>query len=244
MATAVSASPRRKSQRGLSGIKKINQRRDDEERQPARQRHPAERVGIPGQQRAHQRQHGEGRRERDLVDRAECAAVLRGHQLGGNRERRRYRKAAPQPGQQAKDDELFGVLREWDEQREEGGRRDADRHDRFAAAMIGDRRCGKAADADHRGRRNRQKPDFRLGHVQWRLGQQQQRAGHHQVVAVDKADQPKHHDDHQVVAAERDAVELAPQRAAGRTARPARKSCAHGGLRVHAETRRCQPRAL
>ena len=48
------------------------------------------------------------------------------------------------------------------------------------------------------------------------LRQHQERAGHDEVVAVDKADEREHRDQHQVVAAERNAVELAAQHMASR----------------------------
>ena len=43
------------------------------------------------------------------------------------------------------------------------------------------------------------------------LRQHQERAGHYEVVAVDEADEREHRDQHHVVAAERDAVDLAAQ---------------------------------
>ena len=47
------------------------------------------------------------------------------------------------------------------------------------------------------------------------LGQHQERAGHHQIVALDKANEGKHGDYQYVVAAERDAVELASENVTG-----------------------------
>jgi len=52
------------------------------------------------------------------------------------------------------------------------------------------------------------------------FSQNQQRAGHDEIVAIDKADEPEHRDNHQVVRAERDAVELAAENAAGQAYRP------------------------
>jgi hypothetical protein len=57
------------------------------------------------------------------------------------------------------------------------------------------------------------------------FGQDQQRAGHRQIVALDKADKPQDRDDQSVVGAERNAVELAAEHAAGHAARNLRKRC-------------------
>ena len=52
--------------------------------------------------------------------------------------------------------------------------------------------------------------------MQRRLGQHQERAGDHQIVALDKADEGEHGDDRYVVTAERNAVELASEHMSGR----------------------------
>jgi hypothetical protein len=57
--------------------------------------------------------------------------------------------------------------------------------------------------------------DVGLGQMQRRFGQHQERAGHDQIVALDKAYEGEHGDQQYVVAAERDAVELAPEQIAG-----------------------------
>ena len=53
--------------------------------------------------------------------------------------------------------------------------------------------------------------DVRPGQMQRRFGKNQQRAGQHQIVALDKADEGKDGDYQHVVTAERDTVELAAQ---------------------------------
>jgi hypothetical protein len=68
-----------------------------------------------------------------------------------------------------------------------------------------------AAEAQHEGRADGEPADVGVGQMQWRLGQHQERAGHHQIVALDKAYEGQYCDDQDVVAAERDAVELAPE---------------------------------
>jgi hypothetical protein len=77
--------------------------------------------------------------------------------------------------------------------------------------MVGNGREKEAAKAQHEGRADGQPADVGVGQVQRRLGQHQERAGHHQIVALDKADEGQHGDDQNVVAAERDAVELSPE---------------------------------
>ena len=57
--------------------------------------------------------------------------------------------------------------------------------------------------------------EARAGQLQRRFGQHQERAGHHQIVALDKADEGKDTDYQNVVAAERDAVELSPENVTG-----------------------------
>ena len=54
-----------------------------------------------------------------------------------------------------------------------------------------------------------------IGQLQRRFGQHQKRAGHHEIVALDKADEGKNADYQYVVAAERDAVELASEDVTG-----------------------------
>jgi hypothetical protein len=55
------------------------------------------------------------------------------------------------------------------------------------------------------------------------FGQHQQRAGHHQIVALDEADEGEHGNDQDLVSAERNAVELAAEHAAGGAARTLRE---------------------
>ena len=98
----------------------IHQHRHDEECEAARQRDQPEAVRVAGQQVADERQERERARQHDLVDRAIGAPMLRRHQLGGDRERRRDRKAETDAGQQADDDQLLGGLHQRDQQREEG----------------------------------------------------------------------------------------------------------------------------
>jgi hypothetical protein len=79
--------------------------------------------------------------------------------------------------------------------------------------MIGYRRGREPADAEHEGRADGEPTDFGVGQVERRFGQHQERAGHHQIVALDKADEGKDTDYQNVVAAERDAVELPSENA-------------------------------
>jgi hypothetical protein len=66
-------------------------------------------------------------------------------------------------------------------------------------------------------------PDVGVCQMQRRLGQHQQRAGHHQIVALDEADEGEDCDDRQVVSAERDTVELAAEHKAGTAGRRPRE---------------------
>jgi hypothetical protein len=81
--------------------------------------------------------------------------------------------------------------------------------------MIGYRRGGEAADAQHEGRADGEPTDVGVRQLQRRFGQHQERAGHHEIVALDKANEGKDADYRYVVAAERDAVELASEDMAG-----------------------------
>ena len=51
--------------------------------------------------------------------------------------------------------------------------------------------------------------------MQGALGQDDQRAGHHQIVALNEPHEGEYGNDQDVVAAERDAIELAPKHLAG-----------------------------
>jgi hypothetical protein len=89
----------------------------------------------------------------------------------------------------------------------------------------------EAAEAQHEGRADGEPTNVGVGQVQWRLGQHQQRTGHDQVVALDEADEGENGDDQDVVAAERDAVELAPENIAGGYCRSDRRAnFCHGDL--------------
>ena len=142
-----------------------------------------------------------------------CCAGISSAAIGNGAE---TAKPPPRPGQQPQGDQLFAGLHERDQQREKGDGAHADQHDGLAAEMIGDRRGDKTADADHQRRGDGKKTDVAGGQMQRLLCEHQQRAGHDQVVAVDKADKPEDADHHQVVGAERDAVELAAEHMAGR----------------------------
>ena len=189
--------------------------RHDEQGEPAGQRDQPEAVRVAGQHGADERQEREGARQADLVDRAVGAPVLRRHQFGGDRERRGDRKAEPDAGQQADDDQLLGGLHERDHQREEGHADDADLDDQLAADVVGDRRGDKAADDDEQRRGDGQPADLVRRDVQRAFGQDEQRAGQRQIIPVDKADEPEHQDHRHVEGAERNAVELAAQDGAG-----------------------------
>jgi hypothetical protein len=81
--------------------------------------------------------------------------------------------------------------------------------------MIGYRRGREAADAEHESRADGEPTDLGVGQLQRRFGQHQERARHHQIVALDKADESKDADDQYVVAAERDTVEFASENVTG-----------------------------
>jgi hypothetical protein len=70
------------------GKREIDQHRHDGNSQPARQCQQAKGVGVVGEQVGKERHHGEGDRQRHLVDRAVGAPMLRWHQFGSDRERR------------------------------------------------------------------------------------------------------------------------------------------------------------
>ena len=63
----------------------------------------------------------------------------RRHQLGGDRERCKDRKAAREARQQTHDDQLLSRLHQSEQQGEKGYPGDADQHDGLAAVMVGDR---------------------------------------------------------------------------------------------------------
>jgi hypothetical protein len=157
--------------------------------------------------------------------------MLRRHQFGSDRERRRNHAAGADAGQQAQDDQLLGRLHQGDQQCQKCRQEDADQHDALTAQMVGHGREKEAAEAQHEGRADSEPAYVGVGQVQRRLGQHQQRAGHHQIVALDEADEGEHGDDQDVVAAERDAVELAPEHKAGRSCRSNhRANFCHGDL--------------
>jgi hypothetical protein len=74
----------------------------------------------------------------------------------------------------------------------------------------------KPADDNHHRRGDGEKADLVWCQMQRLLRQHQQRAGHDEVVAVDEAHKREHRDQNHVVAAERDAVELASEHMASR----------------------------
>ena len=209
----------------------INQHRHDGYRQPARQCQKPKGVFVAGEQAADERHHGEGRGQRHLIDRAIGAPVLSRHQLGGDRKRRGHGATRADTGQETHDDQLVGALHQRDQQGEKRRGDHADQHDCLAAPMIGYRRRRKAAEAQHEGRADGEPSDVGVAQVQRRFGQHQQRAGHHQIVALDKADEGEHGDDQYVVRAERDAVEFVAEQKPGGICRSAdgAKIC-HGNL--------------
>ena len=143
----------------------INQRRHDEEGEPAGQCHQPEGVRVVGQQKADQGQQCERAGNRHLIDGAEGAPMPRRHQLGGDRERRKDRKAAREACQQTHDDQLLARLHQGEQQGGKGQPGHADQHDGFAAVMVGDRRGDEAADDDHHRRRDGEKADL----VGWQM---------------------------------------------------------------------------
>ena len=217
----------------------IDDRRHDQHRKPARQGQEPERIGIAGEQAADERQDGERGGQRHLVDGAVGAAVLRRHQFGGDREHRRPHAASAEAGQRPQDDQLFGILHQWDQKGEERRRNHADHQHGLAAQLVADRREAEAADGPRDGGAEEQPLDVGPGQMQRLLGQHYQRAGHKQIVALDKADEGEDEDDQDLVGAERNAVHLAPEHAAGgRTSRPHRRCNGHEPPRVR------QPAAL
>ena len=177
------------------GKHEIDQHRHDGNCQPARQCQKPKGIRIAGEQEGDERHHGEGDRQRHLIDCAVSAPVLRRHQFGGDRERRRDGAAGTEAGQEAQDDQLLGVLHQRDQQGEERGGDHPDQHHGLAAPVIGHRRGREAADAQHEGRADGEPADVGPGQMQRRFGQHQQRAGDHQIVALDKADEGEHGDD-------------------------------------------------
>ena len=191
------------------GKREINQHRHDGYHQPARQRQKAKGVRAAGKQEGYKRHQSKGGGQRHFIDRAIGAPVLRRHQFGGDRERRRNDAAGAEAGQQTQDDQLLGVLHQRDQQGEKRGGDHPDLHHHLAAPVIGYRRECEAADAEHQGRAGDEPADLGAGQMQRRLCQHQQGTGQRQIVALDKADESQHGDDQHVVSAERDAVELA-----------------------------------
>jgi len=169
--------------------------------------------------------------------------VLRRHQFGGDWERRGDRTACAKAGQQTDDDQLLGGLHQRDQQGEERRGDDADQHDRLAAPVIRYQRRRKPANAQHKRRADGEQPDVGPRQMQRFFGQHQERAGEHQIVALDEADEGKHGNDQNVVTAERDAVELVPENmSGGYNVWVHRMNFCHGDLPDH-RTRRNPRRA-
>jgi hypothetical protein len=97
--------------------------------------------------------------------------------------------------------------------------------------MIGYRRGREAADAEHERRADGEPTDVGVSELQRRFSQHQERAGHHEIVALDKANEGKDTDYQNVVAAEWDAVELASENVTGGQCRSDhRANFCHGEL--------------
>ena len=141
--------------------------------------------------------------------------MLGRHQFGGDRKRRRDRKAEKKAGDEAQDQQLFETVYQQDQQGAERAEDDTDLHYGQAADPVGHRRRGKAADDDQESRPGGECA-HRIGvHMQRRFGEHQQGAGQRQIIAFDKADKPEHQDDNDVIGAERHAVEFASEHEAG-----------------------------
>ena len=232
--TAIRAAAPQMPARALRQQEK-DDRRHDQERQPARQGQEPERIGITGQQAADEPQDGERGGQRHLVDGTVGAAVLRRHQFGADRVYRRPHTAGAETGQRPQDDQLLGILHQRDQEREERRRNHADQQHGLAAQLVADRREPEAADGPHDGGTEEQPLDVGAGQMQRRLGQHQQRAGHKQIVALDKADEGQDEDNQNLVGAERNAVHLAAEHPAGRRSRHL-----HRRLRGHGASPGCR----
>ena len=75
--------------------------------------------------------------------------MLRRHQFGGDRERRRDRGARAKARQQTHDDQLLGILHQRDQQGKKRGGDHPDQHHALAAEVIGYRRGREAAEDQH-----------------------------------------------------------------------------------------------
>jgi hypothetical protein len=118
VSTATAVWPRRKYQRALD--QKIDQRRHDEEGEPAGQCHQPEGIRITREHKADEREQRERARQRHLIDGGKGAPMPRRHQLGGDREWREDRKAAREAGQETHDDQLLARLDQRQHQGEKG----------------------------------------------------------------------------------------------------------------------------
>ncbi len=205
---------------GAFGDQEVDQQRCDEQRDAARQPDQTKAVRVIGEQEADERQQGEGAGEHDLVDRGVGAAVLRRHQLGGDGERRRDREAEPDAGDQAQHQQLREILCPQDQQCAQRGDDDADLHHGHPADAIRHGRGREAAEDDDEGGPDGEGADLVGIEVQRLPRQHEERAAECQVVALDEADEPEHHDQNDMIRAERDAIELASQQMAGGYSRP------------------------
>ena len=96
------------------GQHEIDQHRYDGHRQPARECQESKGIRVVGEQIGDKRNQGEGAGQRHLIDGAVGAPMLRRHQFGGDRKRRRDGTARAKARQQTHDDQLLGVLHQWD----------------------------------------------------------------------------------------------------------------------------------
>ena len=210
------AAPAQQPARALRD-QEIDQHRGDEQGDPARQSDQLKASWVIGQDEADEGQQRKCHGEHGFVNRGIGAPMLRRHQLGGDRKRRRDRKAEKEAGYQPQDEQLLETMREQDQKRAQGTENDPDLHHRHAADPIGHPRRRKAADDDEESGPGGQRAN-RVGiHMQRSLGEHQQRAGQCQIVALDKADKAEHQDYDDVIGAERDAIQLQPENVAGRS---------------------------
>ena len=194
------------------GQREIKQHRHDKQGQPAGQRNQPEAMRVAREKEADERQQGEGARQHDFINRAIGAAMLRRHQLGRDRERRRDRKAQTDAGQQAQCDQFLGILRQWDQQGKKRAEDDPDLHHRLAAQAIGQQqRDAEAGQRDDESGAENEEADICGREMKRSFGEDDQRAAERQIITLDKADQPQNQDQSDVVGGKRDRVLLPPQ---------------------------------
>ena len=150
--TAACGWPRRRNQRGLSGMAKCTSKGTTPSARPPGNAISRKPCGLSVSRKATNGSTVKALASMTSIDRAIGAPVLRRHQLGGNRERRRDGKSHADAGDEADGDQLLGGLRQRDQQREEGADDDADLHDELAAEPVGQRRGSEASDHDQEGR--------------------------------------------------------------------------------------------